>query len=479
MKPEIKSRLLVTALVWTLGVLPIATLGQQTRIVAPKNKYKLSDDIRLGDKAAVEAERQFPVLGDAITTDYVRSVGERLVAAIPREFQHPEFNYRFKVVNASDINAFALPGGPMYVDRGMIQAARNEGEMAGVMAHEISHVALRHATAQATKQGSFGNQLGMIGMILGGAILGGQTGAEAGMLGAQAWMTKYSREYESQADMLGAQIMANAGYDPHDLANVFRTIEQQGGGRGPQWLSDHPNPGNRYDAINREAEYLRVSSNPIKLTREFERVKSRLAGMPRARSMAELQQDYQRTGGRGGYNGPDGYGDQSPTAGGRYSRNVEFPSTRTRTYTGGNWISLRIPDNWQDFAASDQVTFAPSGAYGDQGITHGAMIGIASSGNRDAYQATQNYVSSLLQGNSYLRERGSITRSSLSGLSGYTAMLSGRSDITGQTEIVTVYTALMRNGDLFYLATVTPQSEAADYDSAFRTMVGSLRLSDR
>jgi len=473
MKPMLKSRLLVTALAFTLGVLPMATLAQQTRIVAPKNKYKLSEDIKLGNQAAREAERQYPVLNDAITTDYVASVGERLVAAIPPQFQHPEFQYRFKVVDASDINAFALPGGPMYVDRGMIQAARNEGEMAGVMAHEISHVALRHATAQATKQGSFGNQLGMIGMILGGAILGGEAGAQAGAIGAQAWMLKYSREYESQADMLGAQIMANAGYDPRDLANVFRTIEQQSGSGGPQWLSDHPNPGNRYDAINREAQYLRVSSSPIKMTREFERVKSRLAGMPRARSMAELQQQSDRNGGRGTY------GNQTPTAYGRYSRSVEYPSSRTRTYTGGSWISLRIPDNWQDFATSSQVSFAPDGAYGEQGITHGAMIGIASSGNRDAYQATQDYISSLLQGNSYLRQRGSLNRASLSGLSGYTAQLSGRSDITGQTETVTVYTALMRNGDLFYLATVSPQTESADYDNAFQTMVNSVRLSDR
>ena len=150
------------------------------------------------------------MLNDQITTDYVASVGERLVAAIPAEFQHPEFRYRFKVVDASDINAFALPGGPMYVNRGMIQAARNEGEMAGVMAHELSHVALRHATAQATKQNSAGNTLGRLGMIFGGYVLGGDAGAQLGAAGAQAWMLKYSREYESQADMLGAQIMANA-----------------------------------------------------------------------------------------------------------------------------------------------------------------------------------------------------------------------------------------------------------------------------
>src|SRR5688500_10403956 len=210
---------------------PVASIAQQTRIKTPKNKYSVQDDIKLGSQAAVEIERQFPILNDGDATDYVERIGQRLVDAIPSEFRQPSFNYRFKLVNARDLNAFALPGGPMYVNRGMIESARNEGELAGVMAHEISHVALRHATAQATKQSSAKNTLGTIGLILGGAILGGQTGAQLGALGAQAWMTKYSRAYETQADALGARIMADAGYDPRDLANMFRTIagERSGG----------------------------------------------------------------------------------------------------------------------------------------------------------------------------------------------------------------------------------------------------------
>ena len=466
MKTKIKSSLVVMALVWSVGVMPMAAIAQQARVVLPKNKYKAADDVRLGNQAATEAERQFPVLNDSMTTRYVESVGERLVSAIPAEFRHPEFDYRFKVVNASDLNAFALPGGPMYVNRGMIQAARNEGELAGVMAHEISHVALRHATAQATKQGKWQNQLGMIGMILGGAVVGGQAGAQLGMLGAQAWMTKYSREYESQADTLGARMMADAGYDPHDLANVFRTIAQQGGSRGPEWLSSHPDPGNRYDKINREAQYLNVSSNPIKLTREFERVKSRLTGMPRAQSMSELQQEYQRTGGQG---------QQNPTAGGRYTRNVEMPSTRTRTYSNQG-LSMRVPDNWREFSSNDQVTFAPEGGYGDQGITHGAMVGLAKATSGDGYQATQDYVSSLLQGNTYLRQRGSISDTTLSGRQGYAAQLSGRSDVTGETELVTVYTIPLQNGVLLYVITVTPQRDSPSYQNAFRGMLNSIRL---
>src|SRR6266850_1398615 len=109
-------------------VMPLSVFAQ-TRIVLHSNKYKLSDDVKLGRQAAAEAEKQFPLLRDAEVNAYVERVGQRLVASIPEEFQHPEFRYYFKVINARDINAFALPGGPMYVNRGMIEAARTEGEM--------------------------------------------------------------------------------------------------------------------------------------------------------------------------------------------------------------------------------------------------------------------------------------------------------------------------------------------------------------
>ncbi|HEV7929748.1 MAG TPA: M48 family metalloprotease, partial [Nitrosospira sp.] len=198
------------ALMSAFVIMPLAAFGQ-TRITMPKNKYKVSDDVELGRKAAAEVDRQFPILNDADATRYLEQVGRRLVAAIPSQFQQPAFNYRFKLVNARDINAFALPGGPMYVNRGMIEAAKNEGEMAGVMAHEISHVALRHATAQETKRTSAGNQILAIGAILGGYVVGGESGAQMGAAAVNGVFLRYSRDYETQADILGAQIMAAAG----------------------------------------------------------------------------------------------------------------------------------------------------------------------------------------------------------------------------------------------------------------------------
>ncbi len=468
MKKRLFNGFAATAMIWMLAAAPLAVLGQ-TRISMPKNRYNVQDDVKVGREASVEVRKQFPLVSDQSVDNYVERVGERLVAAIPSQFRQPAFDYTFDVVNARDINAFALPGGPMFVNRGMIEAARNEGEMAGVMAHEISHVALRHATAQATKQGSWQNQLGVIGMVLGGAILGGQTGAQLGMLGAQAWLTKYSRDYERQADILGAQIMADAGYDPRDLANMFQTIAGEGGARGPEWLSSHPDPGNRYQNINREASMLRVSSNPIKSTPEFRRVQERLRSMPQARTMAEIEQGYKSG------SGPV----SNPTAGGRYSNSVQLPSTRTRTYSSGNWIRMNVPNNWREFSSESSVQFAPEGAYGDQGITHGVMIGVARSGNGNLQQVTQDYINGILQSNSYLRQRSGFSRTTLAGRTGYMTVLSGQSPITGRVELVNVYVTQLRNGDLFYVDTVVPENESSRYNSAFRNLINSIRISDQ
>jgi predicted Zn-dependent protease len=460
--------LTVLTLALMMFVLPLASFGQ-TRISMPKNSYKIQDDVRLGQQAAAEVERQMPILNDAEATRYIQQVGQRLVNAIPQQFQQPAFNYRFQIVNARDINAFALPGGPMYVNRGMIEAARSEGEMAGVMAHEIAHIALRHGTSQATKQRNPLNQIGTIGLILGGAILGGEQGAQLGALGAQAWMTSYSRDYEEKADILGAQIMANAGYDPRDLANMFRTIEQQSGGaRGPEFLSSHPNPANRYETINREAQLLRVN-NPVQNTAQFDRVQNRLSRQPRAQTMEEIARSQQNGQGQAG---------QNPTAGGRYSSRVQYPSTRTQVYTGGNWLQINVPSNWRAFETQESVQFAPEGAYGDNGITHGALVGVTQARSNNLGQATQDYVNSVIQSNNYLRQTQDFSRTTIAGRQGYATVLIGRSPITGRNEVATVYTTQLRNGGLLYFVMVAPEDEAGAYNNAFRTMLRSIRLND-
>ncbi|HSK74468.1 MAG TPA: M48 family metallopeptidase [Pyrinomonadaceae bacterium] len=456
------------ALIWSMFMLPIAVMGQ-TRIQMSKNKYSVQDDVKLGREVAREVEQQFPILNDYEVTRYVQNVGQRLVNAIPSPYRQPAFDYQFRVVNARDINAFALPGGPMYVNRGMIEAAGSEGEMAGVMAHEISHVALRHATAQQTKMNKPLNQILGIGAVLGGAILGGQTGAAIGQTLAAGYFLRYSREYEREADILGAQIMAGAGYDPRDLANMFRTIEQQSGGsRAPEWLSSHPDPGSRYQNINREAQLLRVSpSNAIQDTRAFQQVQRRLGQMGPAMSMQEIEQNAQRRGNTQG---------QSTISTGRYENNVQYPSTRMQTYSSGNWIQFNYPSNWRVMETQDSVWLAPDGAHGSSGITHGALVGVAQTRTNDLGQATQDYVSGVLQANNYLRQQSNFSRTTVGNRQGLTITLAGRSPITGRNEVATVFTTQLRNGSLFYMVMVAPENEMSRYSNAFNNMLRSIRL---
>lgn len=455
------------ALAFTILLVPVAATAQVADIKPPKNKYKVSDDIKLGNDAAREIEAKLPFVNDRDATDYVARVGSRLVQKMPVQFRRSEFIYRFRIVNASDLNAFALPGGPMYVNRGMIEKARSEGEMAGVMAHEISHVALRHATAQVTKQSSWKNQLGMLGMVLGGAVLAGEAGAQLGMLGAAAWMTKYSREYETQADQLGATIMADAGYDPRDLANVFRTIAAENKGGAPEWLSSHPDPGNRFEKINRMAETLRIGPSPPRFSPGFSQIQSRLRAMPPAKTMAQIEKESQ------------GQGTSSPTAGGRYRQNVPYPSGRTRQYTNLNWMRVSVPGNWRDFTGGDSVQFAPDGAYGDSGITHGAMIGLYKGDEYSFDVGADSYLNDVLQANSYLRVRSRYSRTTVAARPGYMATLAGRSPITGRTEVVNIFVARFRGDLIVYATTVAPEDESGNYNYAFRNMLDSLRLYDQ
>ena len=256
----------------------------QTVVAPPPNKYSAQDDVKVGREAAAAVEREEPILHDDAVTSYAASIGERLVAALPPDLQHPEFHYGFKVVDVADINAFALPGGPMYVNRGMLQVAHTEGEIAGVMAHELSHVALRHGTAQATAATKY--EVGELAGSIIGAIIGGRVGnvvARGSQLGIGISFLRFSREYQKQADLLGTQIMARAGYDPTEMANVFRTIEEQSGNGGVEFLSDHPNPGNRVEYITAEAQSLRVE-HPVDAGPEFARMQAHLRSLPPPRA---------------------------------------------------------------------------------------------------------------------------------------------------------------------------------------------------
>ncbi|HVL66693.1 MAG TPA: M48 family metallopeptidase [Vicinamibacterales bacterium] len=459
----------ITAAVVSAFVAAASLAAAQTKITAPKNKYTVQQDVQLGREAAAEVEKQMPMLRDGRVDDYVERVGERLVRHIPREFHHDGFRYTFAVVNLREINAFALPGGPMYAHRGMLEKAKTEGEIAGVLAHEISHVALRHGTAQASKAGKY--QLGQIGSAILGAIIGGTAGevvSAGGQLGFGAAFLRYSREYERQADILGAQIMARAGYDPRDMASMFRTIEQEGGGRAPEWLSNHPNPGNRAQYITREAQMLRVE-NPVRDTQDFQAVQARLAQMPPAPSTEEVARN--RGSGRGA---PSGGSTSRP------SGRVEAPSSRYTTYNEGNIFRISVPSNWREMASENSVTFAPDGGYGTIGnqsvFTHGVQAGILRNERHGLEEATDELIAAFAQSNPRLARAGSSTRGTLGGRAALRTALTNISEATGGRERIELYTAQMRDGTLFYLVGVSPEEEFRTYQPVINRVAGSIQF---
>jgi hypothetical protein len=447
------------------GIVP----ATQTRLTPDKNKYTPAQDVKLGQDAAAQVRKEMPLLNDGTVDGWVQNVGRRLVAAIPPEHQHAEFKYTFEVVNQKEINAFALPGGPMFLNRGMIEAAKTEAEVAGVMGHEISHVALRHGTAQATKGERF--QLGAILGQVAGAVIGGTAGAviaQGSQFGLGTYFLKYGRAYESQADLLGAQILARAGYDPRQMANMFKTIEEQGGGRQPEWMSSHPNPGNRFNAINAEAARLRVAVRPD--TGEFQSARSRLAGMAPAPTAEEIAKNKGNAGASTG----------SPT---RASVRVDPPSPSERTYRPGDFLRVTVPANWQQRNSGDGgVTFAPEGGYvesnGRSAFTHGVQLGVAQGGSGNLQRDSEQLLQNFARTNPNLRTR-LTRRESLGGRAGITAVLSNISEVSGEPEAVALSTTQLRNGNVLYLIAVAPEGAADSYEPAFRRVRQALQISDR
>ena len=456
------------ALVFTLVA---TTVIAQTKVTPPKNKYTPEQDVKIGREASDEVRKQYPIITDDQIEGYLSRLGQRLVGAAPADLNKPQFQYSFTPVNLKDINAFALPGGPMFVNRGMIEAASGEGEVAGVMAHELAHVLLRHGTANATKAQGF--QIGALAGAIAGAVVGGGLGqviSQGSQFGLGTWLMKYSREYEKQADLLGAQIMARAGYDPRDLAHMFETIQKQGGGSPPQWLSSHPNPGNRTQYITQEAALLRVAPRPD--DSGFARTRSRFAALGPARTMADVEKN----------SGNNGEGNRAPVAVGRIGDPVPAPSRQYRTVQGGQLFQVSIPSNWTALASNSTVKYVPQNGYGQSGgqevMTHGVELGVTRASSRDLRQATDALVDGFVRGNQDMRIVGAQRSVQLSGRAAILTPLEGRS-VLGGVEHVDVYTTLLADGNLFYHLSVAPDQDIDNYSAAFDRVARSIKLSDR
>jgi predicted Zn-dependent protease len=254
-----------------LSFLSLSLLAAQgpTKLRPGFNLFSKDQDIQLGKESAAEVRKQMTVIDDPFLTSYVSRIGQRLASA--PEARDSGFPFTFAVVADPTINAFALPGGPMFINTGLLKAVDNEAQLAGVMGHEMSHVILRHGTNQASKAQLIQLPALLASQAAGGSLLGKLTQAGIG-LGANSVLLKFSRGAESQADLMGSHLMAESGYDPIQMAKFFEKLNQQGGARGPQFLSDHPNPGNREQAIQKEVGRLPTRKYNYQ-TGAFERMK--------------------------------------------------------------------------------------------------------------------------------------------------------------------------------------------------------------
>ena len=450
---------------------------------------------QLGFQAAGEVYKQMPVLPDSSAeTQYVRQLGKRLVATIPTQNSWP---FEFHVVAQKEINAFALPGGQMFVNVGTLTAAANEAQLAGVMAHEMSHVYMQHSAKQMEKAQLTQGLAGLAGAILGnkGGTWGklGQAGAQ---VGAGMVMLKYSRGDEAQADEVGAMILHRAGYNPQAMADFFKTLEAQGGS-GPQFLSDHPNPGNREAAIQKQIQGWPAEKYQADST-AFAQARQHATGL-RTYTADEIAQGA-KTGQWSALNKqsgavlnvPAGIAPPEATAAesgttrvNHVSWNDVMPSSTLLNADLGPMKMVR-PENWGVIAPPQQgqsLIIAPRAGIVGNGIGYGVVINGVSSqrNNANIDQMTAEIVRSLQSGGGDLQPVGKTTRIKVAGVRGRSVNMQSTSpfpDAKGQSqkERDRLVTIPRPDGSVVFLVFVAPESEFQRLGPTFDKMLKSVRF---
>jgi Zn-dependent protease with chaperone function len=456
---------------------------------------------QLGLQAMGEVYKQMPVLPDSSPeTQYIQHLGKRLAAVIPPDRSWP---YQFHVIPAADINAFALPGGPIFVNLGTITAADNEAELAGVLAHEMSHVYMQHSAKQAPKATWAQIIAGLGGAVLPQSGLGNL--ARMGIqFGAGTMLMKYSRADEAQADSTGAIIMYRAGYNPKAMADFFQKLEQKYGKGGPQLLSDHPNPGNRQQAIQQQVRNW-PQKNYVTNSAEFPQVKQD-ASRVKAYSAQEIangaksgqweQQNRQNhvvpanlpsssNQGSGSGNGAgSGAGSGSAAGSGSGAEDVAFkevkPSANFTKYQGQSF-SISYPDNWKVAGDQDTTLIAPPSAQTQNGISYGVIVGTKVSGDASSLDdATQQLAQGLQQDNPGMKISGQMKNVDLNGRQGRSLELSGKSPLMLNGEPLPerdwLVTVPRPQGGLAYLVFVSPERDFNQLHPTYQKMLDSLQI---
>ncbi len=454
---ESKRRLVLHAVTGTMllaCVLAPFAFAQRTTMKPGWNLFSPQQDVELGQQVAQDAEKKLAMLNNRQVDDYLNRLGKKLAAHAPGE----KYPYQFKCVNDPSINAFALPGGFLYVNRGTIEAAENEAELAGVIGHEIGHVAMRHGTNQASKSYLAQAPLALLGAFAGSNSVPAILAQIGTSFAANSILLKYSRDDERQSDLLGAQILYDAGYDPRYVAQFFEKLET--GNRGTDFFSSHPSPDNRIRNINNEISKLGpVPGNTVNDTREFQSIQRLLRSLPAAPQPGETL--------------------GQPPGDGQFRR-PSRPSGRLQMYDG-EVLSLRHPDNWRAYESGLGFAVAPEGGIVGSGngysVAYGAImeVHIPDSGSRSRLtlaEATDQWIANLRRSNPNMRmsrDRGQIT---VGGKPALSRILTNDSPMGGR-ETDWVITVLHPEG-LVSLVFAVPEGEFSAYEPVFQKMLDSI-----
>src|SRR6266446_2492747 len=423
--------------------------GQRSKLKPPWNMYSPQTDIQVGKQNAQIIERRVPLCNDPKIDAYLTDLGLKLAAKLPtRGVRYP---WEFHCVNSKEINAFALPGGYVFVNRGAIEVSDDEAQLAAVMAHELSHVALRHGTAQASKAQIMQGAAGIFGGIFGGST-GGALLTQGVALGAGGVLLHYSRSDETQADVLGTQILYDSGYDPRAMAQFFEKLEAETQGKNPpQFLSDHPNPGNRVERVDEEIDKLGgVPANAKRDSAEFEAVKREVIALPVVKMPPALA----------------------------VSADPVRPSGNFADYKGSSY-ALKVPENWKKYEDKGSVTFAPDGGISQSGsLAYGMIVSVsqalADSSAHALENATQALIQELAKTNPGLKVTRESGRVQLNGQPGLSTYLSNDSPAGGQ-ETDWLITVLQPKGLVAFLC-VAPQADYPQYEKMFTAVLDTVRL---
>jgi hypothetical protein len=414
----------------------------------------------LGKQVAMDAEKQLPPCNAAKVDAYLKQLGNKLAAKLPTG--GVKYPFEFHCVNDKAINAFALPGGYVFVNRGAIEAADNEAQLAAVIAHELSHVALRHGTTEATKARAAQGFVGILGAILGDNA-GGALLTELGRFSAGGVLLRYSRSSETQADVMGTQVLYDAGYDPRALAQFFEKIEADNKGENPpEFFSDHPNPEHRVERVEEEIDKL--GGLPAKMQKdspEFEAIKREVLALPVVKKEILA----------GGASIPRPIG--PPAA----------PSTNYAEYQA-TAFAMKFPDNWKKCEEKSSVSFAPEGGVmevsdGEAGLAYGVIVSVTKAEGDAAEakpleKATQEIIVTLQKGNPKMKIERQPGRVRVNGQPGLSTYLSNESPAGGEETdwLITV----MRPEGLVSFVCVAPQKDYEKYDKAFSSILDSVRF---